>query len=187
MVKNLHAMQETRLGRSPGEGKGYPFQYSGLENSMDSPWGSQNVRQDWATFTFTFVEAEVEAPKLWLPDAKKMTHWKRPWCWQRLKAGGEGDNRGWDGWMASPTQWTWVWASCRSWWWTGRPGVLQSMGSQEVGHDLLVNGTELNLRWSIFFKWKTFLKKWQLREIVEERGKLYVLVSLMTVVGSFNG
>ena len=60
---------------------------------------------------------------------------------ERLKAGGEGDDRGWDGWMASPTQWTWVWASSRSWWWTGRPGVLQSMGSQRVGHDW---ATELN-------------------------------------------
>ena len=62
-------------------------------------------------------------------------HWKRPWCWQRSKAGGEGDDRGWDGWMASPTPWTWVWANSRSWWWTGRPGVLRSMGSQRVGHD----------------------------------------------------
>ena len=60
---------------------------------------------------------------------EELTHWKRPWCWERLRAGGEGDNRGWDGWMASPTQRTWVWASSRSWWWTGRPGVLQSMGS----------------------------------------------------------
>ena len=65
----------------------------------------------------------------------RLTAWKRPWCWERLKAGGEGDDRGWDGWMASPTQWTWVWASSRSWWWTGKPGVLQSMGSQRVGHD----------------------------------------------------
>ena len=58
------------------------------------------------------------------------THWKRPWCWERSKAGGEGDDRGWDGWMASPTQWTWVWASSGSWWWTGKPGVLQSVVSQ---------------------------------------------------------
>ena len=63
-------------------------------------------------------------------------HWKRPWCWERLKAGGEGDNRGWDGWMASPTRWTWVWANSGSWWWTGRSGVLESMGSQTAGHDL---------------------------------------------------
>ena len=61
---------------------------------------------------------------------EELTHWKRPWCWERLKAGGEGDDRGWDGWMASPTWWTWVWASSRSRWWTGKPGVLLSMGSQ---------------------------------------------------------
>ena len=54
---------------------------------------------------------------------------KRPWCWERLRAGGEGDGRGWDGWMASPAQWIWVWVNSRSWWWTGRPGVMQSMGS----------------------------------------------------------
>ena len=53
---------------------------------------------------------------------KELTHWKRPWCWERLKVGGEGDNRGWDG-MASPTQWTWVWVSSGSWWWTGRSAV----------------------------------------------------------------
>ena len=70
-----------------------------------------------------------------------MTHWKRFWCWEGLGAGGEGDNRGWDSWMVSPTRWTWVWMNSRSWWWTGRPGVLQFMGSQRVGHDWV---TELN-------------------------------------------
>ena len=75
---------------------------------------------------------------------EKQTHWKRPWCWERLKAGGEGDDRGWDGWMASPTRWTWVWVKSRSWWWTGRPGMLQFMGSQRVGHDWMtgLNWTE---------------------------------------------
>ena len=72
---------------------------------------------------------------------REQTHWKGPWCWERLKAGGEGDDRGWDGWMASPTRRTWIWASSGSWWWTGRPGVLQSMGSQRVRHDW---ETELN-------------------------------------------
>ena len=57
---------------------------------------------------------------------KEVTHWKRPWCWERLKAGGEGDDRGWDGWMASPTQWTWVWVNSGSRCWTGKPGMLQS-------------------------------------------------------------
>ena len=60
------------------------------------------------------------------------THWKRPWCWERLRTGGEGDDRGWDGWMASLTRWTWVWASSGSWWWTGKPGMLQSMGHKEL-------------------------------------------------------
>ena len=72
---------------------------------------------------------------------KELIHLKRPWCWERLKAGGEGDNREWDGWMASPTQRTWVWVNSGSWWWTGRPGMLQSIGSQRVGHNW---ETELN-------------------------------------------
>ena len=72
---------------------------------------------------------------------KEMTHLKRPWCRERLNMGGEGDDRGWDGWMASPTWWTWVCTSSGSWWWTGTPGVMQSMGSRRVGHDWLV---ELN-------------------------------------------
>ena len=73
-----------------------------------------------------------------------LTHLKRPWCWERLRVGGEGDDGGWDGWMASPTQWTWVWVDSRSWWWTGRPGVLQSMGLQRVGPDW---ATELTDWW----------------------------------------
>ena len=71
----------------------------------------------------------------------ELTHWKRPWFWGRLKVGGEGDDRGWDGWMASLTRWIWVWASSRSWWWTGRLGMLPSMGSQRVRRDWV---TELN-------------------------------------------
>ena len=70
-----------------------------------------------------------------------MTHWKRPWCWEGLGEGGEGDDRGWDGWMASLTRWTWVWVHSGCWWWTGSPGVLQFMGSQRAGHDW---ATELN-------------------------------------------
>ena len=66
---------------------------------------------------------------------KELTHWKIHWCWERLKAEGERDDRGWAGWNASPTQWTWVWASSERWWMTGKPGVLPSMGSQRDGHD----------------------------------------------------
>ena len=70
---------------------------------------------------------------------KELTHWKRPWCWESLKAEGEGGDRGWDGWMVSPTWRTWVWANSGRWWRTGKSGVLQSMGSQRVRHDC---GTE---------------------------------------------
>ena len=82
---------------------------------------------------------------------EELTHWKRPWRGEGLGAGGEGDDRGWDGWMASPTQWTEVWVDSGSWWWTGRPGVLWFMGSQRVRHDWV---TELN--WNaqeIFVAW----------------------------------
>ena len=80
-------------------------------------------------------------------SCEELTHWKRLWCWEGLGVGREGDNRGWDSWMASPTHWTWVWVNSGSWWWTERPGMLQFMGSPRVGHDW---ATELN-------KWT---KKW---------------------------
>ena len=71
----------------------------------------------------------------WYED---LTHLKRPWFWERLKAGEEGDDRGWDGWMASLTQWTWVWANSGRWWRIGKPGVLQSMGSQKASYNLVI-------------------------------------------------
>ena len=90
------------------------------------------------------LDGQMQEPKLqyfgylmW-----RINSMEKAWCWQRLKAG-EGDNRGWDDWMASPTRWTWVWASSRIWWWTGKPGVLQDMGSQRVIHNW-VNWNELN-------------------------------------------
>ena len=77
-------------------------------------------------------------------SCKELTHWKSLWCREGLGVGGKGDDRGWDGWMASLTRWTWVWMNSGSWWWTGRPGVLQFMGLQRVRQDW---ATELN--WSI--------------------------------------
>ena len=68
-------------------------------------------------------------------SCEELTHWKRLWCWEGLGTGVEGDDRGWDGWMASPTQWAWVWLNSGSWWWTGRPGMLWFMGWQRVGQD----------------------------------------------------
>ena len=90
---------------------------------------------------------------------EELSHLKRPWCWERLRAEGEGDDRGWDGWMASPTQRTWVWVDSRSWWWTGRPGVLRFMGSQRVGHDWAteLNWTELKRVYiNLFNLYKTY-------------------------------
>ena len=96
---------------------------------------------------------------------EELTHLKRRWCWETLKVGGEGDNRGWDGWMASPTQWTWVWVSSGSCWWTGKPGMLQSMGLQRFGHDWV---TELScyvptiLSYFLYFLF-FFLSHWKLK------------------------
>ena len=122
-----------------------------LEKTLESPLDSKEIKsvnpkgnQSWIFTGKTDAKAE--------PDMKNWLIGKRPWCWERLKTGGEGDDRGgegddrgWDGWhhqrIASPTRWTWVWASSGSWWWTGKPGVLQSMGSQRIRHDWV---TELN-------------------------------------------
>ena len=106
----------------------------GVEKTLESPLDCKEIQlvhpkgnQSWVFIGR--IDAEAETPIFWLPDVK------RPWCWERLKAGGEGDDRGWDGWMASPTQWTWVWVDSGSWWWTGRPGVLWFMVLQGVRHD----------------------------------------------------
>ena len=103
-------------------------------------------------------------------SCKELTHWKRLWCWEGLGAGGEGDNRGWDGWMASPNRWTGVWVNSGRWWWTGRPGVLRFMGSQRVGHDWV---TELN--WTELIEMVNRLvnirdSKWEKVELVKHRG-----------------
>ena len=87
------------------------------------------------------TDAEAETPILWL-RCKELTHWKRPWCWERLKSGREGDDRGSHGSMASPSRWTWVWASSENWWCTGKPGMLQSVGLQRIRHDWVIEMTE---------------------------------------------
>ena len=116
-----------------------------LEKTLESPLDCREIKlvhpkgnQSWIFIGRT--DAEAETPILLATWCEELTHWKRPWCWERLKAG-EGEDRGWDGWMASLTQWIWVWVSSRSWWWIGKPGVLQSKESQRVGHD---RATELN-------------------------------------------
>ena len=96
----------------------------------------------WSGLPFPSPVDHILSELSTISQCKELTHLKRPWCWERLKAGGEGDDRGWDSWMASPTRWTWVWVNSGSWRWTGRPGVLRSMGSQRVGHDWVTKLTD---------------------------------------------
>ena len=100
-------------------------------------------------------------------SCEELTHLKRPWCWEGLGAGGEGDDRGWDGWMASPTRWAWVWVNSESWWWTGRPGVLWFMGSQRVGCDW---ATELNWAELKVKKQTGSWQGWSIGEQFENKG-----------------
>ena len=112
------------------------------------PWTARRINQSILKEISPGISLERMMLKLKLQCSghlmRRLTHRKRLWCWEGLGAGGEGDNRRWDIWIASPTRWTWVWVNSRSWWWTGKPGVLQSMGSQKVRHDW---ATELNCWW----------------------------------------
>ena len=103
--------------------------------------GIQNLCRNWLQPRIGRTDAEAETLNTLTISCEELAHWKRPWCWEGLEAGGEGDDRGWDGWKASPAQWTWVWVDSGSWWWTGSPGVLWFMGLEKVGHDW---ATELN-------------------------------------------
>jgi len=136
-----------------------------LEKTLESPLNCKEIKpvnpkgnQSWIFIGRT--DAEAETPILWPPDAKNWLIWKDLDAGQ-LKAGGEGNDRGWDGWMASLTQWICVWASFRrSWWWTARSGMLQSLGSQRVGHDWAteLNWTEINVKTNIAWE-KSQLEK----------------------------
>ena len=120
------------------------------------PWDCREIQpvhpkgdQSWVFIGRTDVEAETL--NTLATSGEELTHWKRPWCWEGLGAGGEGGDRGWDGWMALPTRWAWVWVNSGSWWWTGRPGVLRFMGLQRVGHDWVTEliWTELRTSYQI--------------------------------------
>ena len=108
----------------------------GLQGDPTSPfWRRSALRFLWKEWCSSWNSSTLAT------SCEELTHWKRLWCWEGLGAGGEGDDRGWDGWMASPTRWTWVCMNSWRWWSTGRPGMLRLMGSQRVGHDW---ATELN-------------------------------------------
>ena len=121
-----------------------------LEKTLESPLDCKEIQpvhsngdQPWVFFGRN--DAKAETPVLWPPHVKS---WLigRLWCWVGLGAGGKGDNRGWDGWMASLTRWMWVWVNSGRWWWTGRPGMLWFMVSQRIWHDWAteLNWTQLN-------------------------------------------
>ena len=112
------------------------FELLGLQGDPTSPfWRRSVLGVLWKEWCWSWSSRTLAT------SCEELTHWKRLWCWEGLGVGGKGDDRGWDGWMASPTWWTWVWVDSGSWWWTGRPGILWLMGSQKVRHDW---ATELN-------------------------------------------
>ena len=111
----------------------------GLQGDPTSPsWRRSVLGVHWKDWCWSWNSNTLAT---W---CEELTHWKRPWCWEGLGAGGEGDDRGWDGWMASPTRWAWVWVNFGSWWWTGRPSALRFMGLQESDMTELLNWSELN-------------------------------------------
>ena len=126
------------------------WEFLGLQGDPTSPSYRRSVLnihwKDWCwSWNFTTLATWCE----------ELPHWKRPWCSERLRAGGEGDDRGWDGWMASPTQCTWVWLGSGRWSWTGRPGMLQFTGSQRVRQDWatkLTNYPCKDTEWKVFWK-----------------------------------
>ena len=120
-----------------------------LEKTPESPLDCKEIQpvhpkgnQSW--ILFRRIDAEAWNSNTLAMWCEKLTQRKRPWCWERLKAGGEGDDWEWGGWMASPTRCSWVWVSSGSWWWTGKPGVLQSWGCKELDMTEQLNWTELN-------------------------------------------
>ena len=153
-----------------------------LEETLESPLDFKETKpvhpkgnKSWYSLEGLMLKLKLQFLATW---CKELTHWKRPWCWERLKTG-EGDDREWDGWMASETWWTWVLVSSGSWWWTGKPGMLQSMELQRVRHDWVteLNWTEMAFWWvcldlfgtqdsgllsliyfcPIFFKWNSMI------------------------------
>ena len=140
--RRLNAEERMLLNHGVGEDS---WESPGLQGDPTSPfWRRSVLGVHWKDWCWSWNSNTLAT------SCEELTHWKRPWCWEGLRAGGEGDDRGWDGWMASPTRWTWVWVSSRSWWWTGRPGVLWFMGSQRVRHDW---ATELNWDYSNTKEW----------------------------------
>ena len=143
-------MTPNNFERTEGRGSRLAWQgllsedINGLTRAASSAtlWKMRNQRTNTTIVGLRLISfTTIRAPYTLATWCKELTHLKRPWCWERLRTGGEGDDRGWDGQMASSTPCTWVWVDSGSWWWAGRPGTLRFMGSQRVRHDW---ATELN-------------------------------------------
>ena len=120
---------------------------------IESPLDSKDIKpvNPKGNQPLVFLEGLLLKLNTWATWCEEPTHWKTPWSWERLRAlKGETGDRGWDGWMASPTQWIWVWVNFEYWRWTGKSGVLQSMGSQRVGHDWVTELTHKTLSWFLY-------------------------------------
>ena len=145
MLKSLSAEELMLLNCGVGEDS---WESVGLQGDPTSTfWRRSALGFLWKDWGWSWNSSTLAT------SCEELTHWKRLWCWEGFEAGGEGDDRGWDGWMASLTRWTWVWVNSRSWWWTGRPGVLWFMGSQRVGHD----GVGHDLIWSDLYIFEIML------------------------------
>ena len=133
--------------------KNWYFRTAVLKKTLESPLDCKEIQpvhpkdQSWVSIGRTDVEAET--PILWPPDTKSWLNLKRPWCWERLRAGGKGGNRGWNVWMASLIQWTWTWVNSGRLWGTGMPGMLQSMGLQRIGHNRVTEQQHLSAYYQI--------------------------------------
>ena len=117
--------------------KNWCFRTVGLEKTLESPLDCKEIQpvlpkggQSWVFIGRTDWCWSWNSNTL-ATSCEELTHWKRPWCWEGLGAGGEGDDGRWDGWMASLTQWTWVWVNSGSWWWTGGLSCCDSWGRNE--------------------------------------------------------
>ena len=169
LLKKLSTKELMLLNCGVGEDS---WESLGLQGDPTSPSYSRSVLHiHWKDWCWSWNSNTLAT------CCEELIHLERPWCWERLKVGGEGDDRVWDGWMASLTQPTWVWVGSGSWWWTGRPDMLQSVGSRGVGHD-----------WEIELNWKhhniqkiknaiTTLLDYNMKKRKRESGKNEVLMS----------
>ena len=158
--------------------KNWDFWTLVLEKTLESPLESKEIQPvhskgDQSCVFIGRTDAEAEAPILWPPDARNWLIWKDPDAGKDWRQGGEGDSRGWEGWMASPTLWMWVWVNSGSWWWTG---VLHSWGHKD-------SDTTEWLNWN----WKRVLCLWNSPGKNTGDGSHFLLRGLFLTQGSNPG